>query len=61
MVRIFMRRSESAQPISVAKSPDSSGWIVGTWPSITSPVEPSMVTMSPSLMVTPRTDMVLVL
>ena len=32
----------SAQPISVAKSPDSSGWIVGTAPSMTSPVEPSM-------------------
>ncbi len=35
--------TSSAQPISVAKSPESSGWMVGTSPSMTSPVEPSMV------------------
>ena len=29
----------SAQPISVPKSPTSSGWMVGTSPSITSPVD----------------------
>ena len=49
------RRTSSAQPISVAKSPDSSGWIVGTSPSMTSPVAPSMVMMSPSFTVVPRT------
>ena len=42
-------RNSSAQPISSAKSPESSGWMVGTSPSITSPVAPSMVMRSPSL------------
>ena len=41
-------RTSSAQPIRVAKSPDSSGWMVGTSPSMTSPVEPSMVMTSPA-------------
>ena len=48
LARTFMTRIASAQPIRVAKSPDSSGWIVATSPSITSPVEPSRVMMSPA-------------
>jgi hypothetical protein len=42
----------------MAKSPDSSGWMVGTSPSMTSPVEPSMVITSPALTATWRTDKV---
>jgi hypothetical protein len=34
--------------MSVPKSPTSSGWTVATAPSITSPVEPSMVIVAPS-------------
>jgi hypothetical protein len=41
--------------MSVPKSPTSSGWMVGTWPSITSPVEPSMVMTSSSRTSTPPT------
>ena len=48
LARTFILRIASAQPIRVAKSPDSSGWIVGTSPSMTSPVEPSMVMISPA-------------
>ena len=48
LARTFSLRSESAQPISVAKSPESCGWIVGTSPSITSPVEPLIVIRSPA-------------
>ena len=50
-------RTSSAQPISVAKSPESSGWMVGTAPSMTSPVEPSRVMMSPALTTCSRTVM----
>ena len=48
-----MVRNSSAQPISVPKSPDSSGSIVDTEPSMTSPVPPSMVIVSPAFTVTP--------
>ena len=41
------RRAASAQPMIVAKSPDSSGWRIFTRPSSTSPVPPSMVMTSP--------------
>ena len=41
-------RSASAQPIKVAKSPDSRGSIVGTSPRMTSPVEPLIVIRSPA-------------
>jgi hypothetical protein len=37
LARTFMRRTLSAQPISVAKSPASSGSSIGTAPAITSP------------------------
>ena len=43
LARTFRRRTSSAQAISSAKSPESSGWTVGTSPSMTSPVPPSMV------------------
>ncbi len=48
LARTFMVRIASAQPISVAKSPESSGCTVGTAPSITSPVEPLRVIVSPA-------------
>jgi hypothetical protein len=48
-------RTPSAQDISVLKSPDSSGSMVGTAPSITSPVPPSMVMTSPAFTRWPRT------
>ena len=47
LVRTFIVRTASAQPIKVPKSPDNFGWIVGTSPSITSPVEPFRVSTSP--------------
>ena len=43
LARTLRRRFASAQTISVPKSPTSSGCTVGTSPSITSPVGPSMV------------------
>ena len=39
----------SAQLINFEKSPDISGFIVGTVPKIILPVEPSIVIVSPSL------------
>jgi len=48
LARIPRVRCLSAQPIRVAKSPDSSGWMVGTSPRKTSPVAPSMVILSPA-------------
>ena len=47
LVRTPIFRYLSAQFISVAKSPDSSGWISFTSPSITSPMPPSRVMKSP--------------
>ena len=44
----------SAQSISVAKSPDSSGSTIGTAPTNTSPVAPSSVMISPACTVVPR-------
>ena len=41
-------RALSAQPIRVPNSPDIAGSVIGTLPASTWPVEPSMVTMSPS-------------
>ncbi len=49
LARTPVVRTLSAHPMSVAKSPDSSGWMVGTDPSMTSPVEPLMVMVSPAL------------
>ncbi len=49
LARTFIVRSASAQPISVAKSPDSSGWMVATFPTMISPVEPLRVSVSPAL------------
>ena len=51
-------RVASAQPIRVANSPESAGSLIGTRPASTSPVEPSMVMMSPALNVRPATLMV---
>ncbi len=48
-------RTLSTHSIKVAKSPDSVGWIVGTAPSITSPVAPSRVMTSPAFTVMSRT------
>ena len=48
LVRIFRRRCLSAHAITVAKSPESLGWIVGSSPRNTSPVEPSIVMNAPS-------------
>ncbi len=53
LARTLMRRTSSAQPISVPNSPVSSGLIIGTAPAITSPAAPSMVRMSPFFSVTP--------
>ena len=55
LARTPMRRRPSAQAISVAKSPESSGLMVATSPFITWPVEPSMVMMSPFFRLTPMT------
>ena len=55
LARTFIRRMSSAQAISLAKSPDSSGWMVGTSPRMISPVAPSMVMMSPAFSITSRT------
>jgi len=51
-------RTASAQPISVANSPESAGSIMGTRPASTCPVEPSMVMTSPASKVWPATLMV---
>ena len=48
----------SAQSMMVAKSPESSGLMVGTSPFITWPVEPSMVMTSPFLRTTPTAESV---
>ena len=53
LVRTFMRRSLSAQPIMVAKSPESCGCTVAISPTITSPVPPSSVMTSPAFSVRP--------
>ncbi len=58
LARTPSRRVASAHPISVAKSPLNSGWIIATSPSRTSPVLPSMVMTSPAFQVRPGTDMV---
>ena len=54
LVRTFSVRMESAQPISVPKSPVSSGWRIATLPLNTWPVPPSMVMISPRVMITGR-------
>ena len=54
LARTRRRRTLAAQAISVWKSPVSSGSIIGTAPSSTSPFEPSMVMISPALKVRPR-------
>ena len=51
-------RTLSAQPISVANSPDSCGSIIATLPASTWPVEPSTVMKSPCLKVCPPAVMV---
>ena len=51
-------RALSAQPMMVAKSPDSSGWRIFTRPLSTSPLPPSTVMMSPFLNTWPPTVMV---
>ena len=51
-------RTLSAQPISVANSPDSCGSIMSTLPASTWPVEPSTVMKSPFLKVCPPAVMV---
>ncbi len=58
LVRTFRRRAASAQPISVANSPDSCGSIIATRPTNTSPVAPSMVMISPARTVLPPADSV---
>ncbi len=58
LARTLRRRIASAQLINMAKSPDSSGWIVGTSPTITSPVDPSIVMMSPAFTKVARADIV---
>ena len=55
LVRTLSVRTASAQTMSSAKSPDSSGCTVGTTPCMISPVEPSRVMVSPVFTVTPRT------
>ena len=54
LARTFSLRTLSAQAIRVWKSPVSSGSIMATAPSRTSPLEPSMVMISPALKVRPR-------
>ena len=44
-------RTPSAQPISVANSPESAGSIIGIRPASTWPTDPSMVMTSPVLKV----------
>ncbi len=46
LVRIFIVRYLSAQPITVAKSPESFGVCVAIVPAMTSPVEPSIESVS---------------
>ena len=58
LVRTPMVRISSTQSIKVAKSPDSSGSVVGTRPSMTSPAAPSMVIVSPAPTVMLRAVMV---
>ena len=58
LARTRIRRSLSAHSIKAAKSPDSSGWIVLTSPTMTSPLAPSRVMTSPAFSVTPRADRV---
>ena len=48
LARTLSVRISSTHSISLPKSPVSSGWIFGTSPFITWPVEPSMVIVSPS-------------
>ncbi len=55
LARTFRRRLLSAHSIRVAKSPVSSGSIMVTAPARTSPLDPSMVMISPALKVRPRT------
>ena len=55
LARTPSRRFLSAQAIKVPKSPTSSGWTVGTAPSMTSPEAPSMVITAPSAMSWPPT------
>ena len=47
LVLTSRRRTSSAQPMTLAKSPDSSGCTISTSPAMISPVDPSMVRMSP--------------
>ena len=54
-VRTPSCRNSSAHSMMVAKLPESSGSTVGTWPRMTSPVEPSRVSQSPSLTTVPLT------
>ncbi len=51
LVRTLRQRTSSAQAMSFLKSPAMAGGSVATWPSMTSPVLPSRVIQSPSLMV----------
>ena len=54
LARTPILRALSAHCMRMAKSPDSSGWMVATDPSMTSPVAPSMVMVSPAFTVVPR-------
>ncbi len=58
LARTLRRRTLSAQPIRVEKSPDSVGSMVATRPTNTSPVEPSSVIQSPAFSVWPPADRV---
>ena len=58
LVRTFIRRAASAHSINVANSVDIFGSTIGTYPTNTSPVAPSMVTMLPAWMVRPPADRV---
>ena len=53
LARTVIRRAASAHDMMVSKSPDNCGSIVATSPSYTSPAEPSMVMISPSVRVLP--------
>ncbi len=58
LARTPIRRSLSAQPINVPKSPDIAGSIIATLPTNTSPLAPSSVIVSPAWMVRPPERMV---
>ena len=56
LARTVIRRTLSAHPIKVAKSPDNTGWRVATAPRNTFPSAPSTVMRSPFLTTRPPTE-----